>query len=68
VKYRSRSEIVGLLLDAPNGAGATKTKLMHVRLYPLISWENTYRSWSKMVWYRTKKESTLTGRLRRASV
>jgi len=50
VKYRSRSEIVGLLLDAPNGAGATKTKLMHVRLYPLISWENTYRSWSKMVW------------------
>ena len=28
MKYRSRSEIVGLLLDAANGGGATKTKLM----------------------------------------
>ena len=28
MKYRSRSEIVGLLLDAANG-GATKTKLMY---------------------------------------
>jgi len=29
VKYRSRTEIVGLLLDAANGGGATKTKLMY---------------------------------------
>ena len=29
MKYRSRSEIVGLLLDAANGGGATKTKLMY---------------------------------------
>jgi predicted transcriptional regulator len=29
VKYRSRSEIVGLLLEAANGGGATKTKLMY---------------------------------------
>jgi predicted transcriptional regulator len=29
VKYRSRSDIVGLLLDAANGGGATKTKLMY---------------------------------------
>jgi predicted transcriptional regulator len=29
VKYRSRSEIIGLLLDAANGGGATKTKLMY---------------------------------------
>jgi predicted transcriptional regulator len=29
VKYRSRSEIVGILLDAGNGGGATKTKLMY---------------------------------------
>ena len=29
LKYRSRSEIVGLLLDAANGGGATKTKLMY---------------------------------------
>ena len=28
MKYRSRSDIVGLLLDAANG-GATKTKLMY---------------------------------------
>jgi predicted transcriptional regulator len=28
MKYRSRSDIVGLLLDAANGGGATKTKLM----------------------------------------
>ena len=29
MKYRSRSDIVGLLLDAANGGGATKTKLMY---------------------------------------
>ena len=29
MKYRSRSEIVGLLLGAANGGGATKTKLMY---------------------------------------
>jgi predicted transcriptional regulator len=29
VKYRSRSDIVGLLLNAANGGRATKTKLMY---------------------------------------
>jgi predicted transcriptional regulator len=29
MKYRSRSEIIGLLLGAANGGGATKTKLMY---------------------------------------
>ena len=29
MKYRSKSDIVGLLLDAANGGGATKTKLMY---------------------------------------
>jgi predicted transcriptional regulator len=29
MKYRSRSEIVGLLLDVANGGGASKTKLMY---------------------------------------
>jgi predicted transcriptional regulator len=29
MKYRSRSDIVGLVLDAANGGGATKTKLMY---------------------------------------
>jgi predicted transcriptional regulator len=29
MKYRSRSDIVGLLLDAANGGGATKMKLMY---------------------------------------
>jgi predicted transcriptional regulator len=29
VKYRSRDEIIGLLLNAANGGGATKTKLMY---------------------------------------
>jgi predicted transcriptional regulator len=29
MKYRSRSEIIGLLLDAANGGAATKTKLMY---------------------------------------
>jgi predicted transcriptional regulator len=29
VKYRSRSDIVGLLLNAANVGGATKTKLMY---------------------------------------
>ena len=32
MKYRSRSDIVGLLLDAANGGGATKTKLMYKAL------------------------------------
>jgi predicted transcriptional regulator len=29
MKYRSRSDILWLLLDAANGGGATKTKLMY---------------------------------------
>jgi predicted transcriptional regulator len=29
VKYRSRSDIIGLLLNAANGGRATKTKLMY---------------------------------------
>jgi predicted transcriptional regulator len=29
MKYRSRSDIVGLILNAANGGGATKTKLMY---------------------------------------
>jgi predicted transcriptional regulator len=29
VKYRSRSEIIELLLNAADGGGATKTKLMY---------------------------------------
>ena len=29
MKYRSRSDIVGLLLDTANGGGATKTELMY---------------------------------------
>ena len=29
MKYRSRSEIIGLLLNAAIGGGATKTKLMY---------------------------------------
>jgi predicted transcriptional regulator len=32
VKYRSRDEIIGLLLNAANGGGATKTKLMYSAL------------------------------------
>ena len=29
MKYRSRTEIVGLILEAANGGGATKTKIMY---------------------------------------
>ena len=29
MRYKGRSDIVGLLLDAANGGGATKTKLMY---------------------------------------
>ena len=29
MKYRSRTEIVGNILDATNGGGATKTKIMY---------------------------------------
>lgn len=29
MKYRSRTEIIGLMLEAANGGGATKTKIMY---------------------------------------
>jgi predicted transcriptional regulator len=29
MKYRSRTEIVGVILEAANGGGATKTKIMY---------------------------------------
>ena len=29
MKYRSRTEIVAMILDATNGGGATKTKIMY---------------------------------------
>jgi predicted transcriptional regulator len=29
MKYRSRTEIVGLILEAANGGGASKTKIMY---------------------------------------
>jgi hypothetical protein len=29
MKYRRRTDVVGLLLDAANGGGVTKTKLMY---------------------------------------
>ncbi|MGH9979383.1 MAG: winged helix-turn-helix domain-containing protein [Nitrososphaeraceae archaeon] len=29
MKYRSRTEIIGLILEAANGGGATKTKIMY---------------------------------------
>jgi predicted transcriptional regulator len=29
MKYRSRTEIVGLILEAANGGGATKTRIMY---------------------------------------
>jgi predicted transcriptional regulator len=29
MKYRSRTDIVGLILEATNGGGATKTKIMY---------------------------------------
>ncbi|MDQ6865015.1 MAG: winged helix-turn-helix domain-containing protein [Thermoproteota archaeon] len=32
MKYRSRSDIIELLLNAANGGGATKTKLMYSAL------------------------------------
>jgi predicted transcriptional regulator len=30
MKYRSRTDIVGLILEAANGGGATKTKIMYI--------------------------------------
>jgi predicted transcriptional regulator len=32
MKYRSRTDIVGLILEAANGGGATKTKMMYKAL------------------------------------
>jgi len=50
MKYRSRSDIVGLLLDAANGGGATKTKLMY----------KSYLSFSQLKEYlRTLQENGL---------
>ena len=43
MKYRSRSDIIGLLLGAANGGGATKTKLMYT----------TYLSFNQLKEYLT---------------
>jgi predicted transcriptional regulator len=48
MKYRSRTEIVGLILEAANGGGATKTKIMYkaflsfaqLREYPTMLQDN----------------------------
>ena len=68
MKYRSRSEIIALLLNAANGGGATKTKLMYSAF---ISFNQLREYLSLMVengLINTKKACTLTGRLRRACV
>jgi predicted transcriptional regulator len=65
MKYRSRSDIVGLLLDAANGGGATKTKLMyksylsfnHLREYLALLVENGLIEYEEgMRTYRTTEK------------
>ena len=64
MKYRSRSEIVGLLLDAANGGGATKTKLMYkaylsfnqLKEYLALLVENGLIEYEGMQTYRTTEK------------
>jgi predicted transcriptional regulator len=64
MKYRSRSEIVRLLLDAANGGAATKTKLMYkayisfnqLREYLAILVENGLMEYEGDQTYRTTEK------------
>ena len=64
MKYRSRSDIVGLLLDAANGGGATKTKLMYkaylsfnqLREYLILLVENGLIEYEGGQTYRTTEK------------
>ena len=65
MKYRSRSDIVGLLLDAANGGRATKTKLMYkaylsfnqLREYLALLIENGLIEYEGDQTYRTTEKS-----------
>jgi len=67
MKYRSRSDIVGLLLDAANGGGATKTKLMYkaylsfnqLREYLTLLVENGLIEYELGQTYRTTEKQLL---------
>ena len=64
MKYRSRSDIVGLLLDAANGGGATKTKLKYkaylsfnqLREYLILLVENGLVEYELGQTYRTTEK------------
>jgi predicted transcriptional regulator len=64
MKYRSRSDIIGLLLEAANGGGATKTKLMYkaflsfnqLREYLAVLVENSLIEYEGNQTYRTTQK------------
>ena len=64
MKYRSRSDIIGLLLEAANGGGATKTKLMYkaflsfnqLREYLAVLVENALIEYEGNQTYRTTQK------------
>jgi len=64
MKYRSRGDIIGLLLEAANGGGATKTKLMYkaflsfnqLREYLAVLVENSLIEYEGNQTYRTTQK------------
>lgn len=64
MKYRSRSDIIGLLLEAANGGGATKTKMMYkaflsfnqLREYLAVLVENSLIEYEGNQTYRTTQK------------
>ncbi|NAL77585.1 winged helix-turn-helix domain-containing protein [Nitrososphaera sp. AFS] len=64
MKYRSRSDIIGLLLEAANGGGATKTKMMYkaflsfnqLREYLAVLVENALIEYEGNQTYRTTQK------------
>src|SRR5436309_8424760 len=64
MKYRSRTDIVGLILEAANGGGATKTKIMYkaflsfaqLREYLTVLQENDLLEYEGNHSYRTTEK------------
>jgi predicted transcriptional regulator len=57
MKYRSRTDIVAMILDAANG-GATKTKIMYKAYLSYAQLEEyTCRCWWRMGCWGTRKAS-----------
>ena len=59
MKYRSRTEIVGLILEVANGGGATKTKIMYKAFLSFAHLRDILQCYKTMDLSNTKAENKL---------